>query len=360
MEETGMKIGEHYYVIDKTADTCWRQVAADVREHGQAVEGRNGCTLEILHVTAQVLDPRQALIRGRNGNVAYAIAETIWNLAGGNRTPYLEFYNSAIGDYLGDGTGSTDAAYGYRFGTRPRLSKNAEAALRDWNEPRLDQMVAAYRALLLAPESRQIEMQSWDAERDFPTPEPKREVPCVIGRQCILRDGRLHWVERMRSNDLMFGTPNDIVYATVAQEILAGWLGVELGIYTHQATSMHVYERHWDELHGIEQIGGPYPENVTDLRLPYAAWVTIWSDVVDAALALTAHSAPTMLADIYTRTVTLPYGYRQWIAVLAAEALRRRGAVTEAYQMIEHAGDYWASGWLQWADSRKSGKRKAA
>jgi thymidylate synthase len=52
----------------------------------------------------------------------------------------------------------------------------------------------------------------------------------------------------MRSNDLLWGTPYDVNGFCFIQEMLASWLGVELGNYIHQAGSMHLYEERVSQL----------------------------------------------------------------------------------------------------------------
>ena len=45
----------------------------------------------------------------------------------------------------------------------------------------------------------------------------------------------------VRSNDLFRGVPYNFVQFTSLQEILAGWLGIELGTYNQISDSLHLY-----------------------------------------------------------------------------------------------------------------------
>lgn len=45
-----------------------------------------------------------------------------------------------------------------------------------------------------------------------------------------------------------------------------------------------------------------------------------------------------------------PEGYRQWVVLLGAEALRRNGAKEDAWNLIHRAGEYWAESWKRWAN----------
>jgi hypothetical protein len=53
-------------------------------------------------------------------------------------------------------------------------------------------------------------------------------VPCTLGYRSFVRDGRLHMYTTMRSQHLWLGLPYDIFATTLLQELLAGWLGVEM------------------------------------------------------------------------------------------------------------------------------------
>jgi thymidylate synthase len=57
----------------------------------------------------------------------------------------------------------------------------------------------------------------------------------------------------MRSNDLIWGLCYDLFFLTALQELMAAELGTALGTYTHMASSMHAYERHWDMLRRIAE-----------------------------------------------------------------------------------------------------------
>jgi thymidylate synthase len=71
--------------------------------------------------------------------------------------------------------------------------------------------------------------------------------------QFLVRDGALECLAFMRSNDVIWGLSYDLYILTMLQELMASELGLELGRYTHVATSMHVYDHH---LAMAEKIGG--------------------------------------------------------------------------------------------------------
>src|SRR4051812_41418328 len=69
-----------------------------------------------------------------------------------------------------------------------------------------------------------------------------KDIPCTCTLQFMIRDKRLNLTASMRSNDAFKGLPHDVFSFTMIQEIMTRTLGVELGDYTHFASSLHVYD----------------------------------------------------------------------------------------------------------------------
>ena len=61
--------------------------------------------------------------------------------------------------------------------------------------------------------------------------------------QFILRNGKLDLIVTMRSNDIWLGLPYDLFNFTCMQIQMAMELGVEVGVYYHNAGSLHMYKR---------------------------------------------------------------------------------------------------------------------
>lgn len=68
-------------------------------------------------------------------------------------------------------------------------------------------------------------------------------MPCTTTLQFLLREGRLHIIATMRSNDAYLGLPHDVFCFTMLQEMVARILGVDLGSYRHFVGSMHLYDK---------------------------------------------------------------------------------------------------------------------
>jgi thymidylate synthase len=75
-----------------------------------------------------------------------------------------------------------------------------------------------------------------------------KEIPCTTTLQFHLRERVLHLSVTMRSNDAYWGLPHDVFCFTMLQEMMARRLGVELGQYYQYVGSMHVYNKHIDDI----------------------------------------------------------------------------------------------------------------
>jgi thymidylate synthase len=117
----------------------------------------------------------------------------------------------------------------------------------------VDQIRYAFESLSAQPHSRQVVLQIWDASSDLPVHagQPRsQDIPCNICSLLKVREGRLEWTQIMRSNDLKLSWPHNIVQFTTLQEMMAAWLDLELGFYTHYSDSLHVYTNETNELAG--------------------------------------------------------------------------------------------------------------
>ena len=68
---------------------------------------------------------------------------------------------------------------------------------------------------------------------------------CTYANDFLIRDGKLISHYLMRSNDAVFGANNDFAWARHVQTELAKDLNVETGDLIWTASSLHVYERHF-------------------------------------------------------------------------------------------------------------------
>lgn len=322
----------------KTADEVWQQ-AADMFRSGRSVEdsaSRSGITHEILHATFRVEDPRQRWVSTRQPamNPAFGLAEVVWIMAGRNDSGFLNYWNPSLPKYAGDGE-TYHGAYGYRL--RHHLG--------------FDQLERAYRALKAKPASRQVVLQIWDGSADMPREdgEPNSpDIPCNIVSLLKVRDNRLHWTQIIRSNDLILGVPHNFVQFMTLQEIMSGWLGVEPGPYVQWSDSLHVYSR---DAETLQVPAGSAPvSNSESLMLPKGE-----SDIVLGTLSEFMHKMTLPSAnpsDIASdaKAISLPMAYKNLLIVVAADALRRHGAMALSTELMNHCSNpLYQQMWNNWA-----------
>lgn len=298
----------------RTADDVWRSAASLFAADGpaQRQSGRGGETAELLHVVMEISDPRQRWVASRRPaiNPAFALVEAFWIVAGRQDAWLPAFWNPRLPQFCGTAQ-LLDGAYGHRL--RAHFG--------------VDQLERVYRTLEARPDSRQAVFQIWDARADLPDDDgtPARDdIPCNVLAMPKVRGGRLEWLQVLRSNDMFRGLPYNIVQFTALQEMLSGWLGVELGSYHHVSDSLHAYAADLDAVRAATtQV--PIPATTGSLALPRAQWNAVLRDVIQRLELMTDASA----TQTSLRTVALagdtPVGYEDALRIAAADAARRRG-----------------------------------
>lgn len=79
----------------------------------------------------------------------------------------------------------------------------------------------------------------------------RSDFVCTNAVNYFIRDDLLHCVVQMRSNDAVFGYPNDYAWQLYVLELLAGDLDVGPAQIVWQAASLHVYPRHYHYLNEL-------------------------------------------------------------------------------------------------------------
>ena len=331
-----------------TADDVWQQVAQALRQSDgvAAQNGRGGSTREILHAAISIEDPRQRWVVSRRPalNPALALAEVVWIMTGQSDLAFLEFWSKEYRKFAGDGP-ELHGAYGYRI--RRHLS--------------IDQLDRAYRVLLSNPDSRQVVLQIWDAEVDMPNPDGtpvNADIPCNVTSVPKVRDGRLEWLQVIRSNDVFRGLPYNLVQFTSLQEILAGWLNIECGTYNQVSDSLHVYERNADSV----LASYPLPEvapNADNLALPRDESDRVFRELEGRIEELID---PDLRPGELKRLATwesAPQAYQNIMTVLVAETFRRQGDPDSAVEAMSFCTNpAYQQLWTQWL-ARTSGRKHA-
>lgn len=218
---------------DRSADGLWLKARDHLlsRDEAREVSGRGSSTRELRPVLLELTDPRNRWVLSRSPalNPAAVLSEVIWILNGRNDSAFVNFWNNRLREFAGDGE-TYYGAYGFRL-------RRAFG---------VDQLSAAADALIANPDTRQVCLSIWDPRLDLPVTlgEPRsQDIPCNVTSLLKVRGGKLEWTQIMRSNDFWLGLPFNIVQFTLLQEIVAGWIGVEVGSYHHLSDSLHLYPR---------------------------------------------------------------------------------------------------------------------
>ncbi len=330
-----------FHILDAdTADELW-QFAAKWFMDGVATAqtSRNGETSEVLHSALSLRNPRQRWIASRvpSMNPAFAIAEVIWILRGRNDSAFLNFFNPLLPKFQGE-----DSTYHGAYGFRIRSHFG------------IDQLNQAYFALLNNPDSRQIVLQIWDSASDLPFESglPRSpDVPCNIVALLKIRDGRLEWTQIMRSNDLFRGLPHNIVQFTTMQEVLAGWLGLEVGSYNHFSDSLHLYSNDGEVRDRIQSV--TIPQNNDNLCLSKEISDRVFYRLSDLGDFLISEDYDANKIIKIFEESEMPLAYQNFGVIMAADALRRRGEPVEVSRvMTKCSNDCLSEMFRRWCDRR--------
>jgi thymidylate synthase len=86
----------------------------------------------------------------------------------------------------------------------------------------------------------------------------RSDFMCTSTVQYVIRDGAVHAIVQMRSNDAVFGYKNDRAWQHHVLQRVATDLGVPCGDITWQVGSLHVYARHFYLVHNFALTGEPH------------------------------------------------------------------------------------------------------
>lgn len=312
-----------HIIIGNSADEAWRRVADLLLGSTDALTqpSRGGETRELLHVALEIDDPSQRWVISRTPpmNPAFALVEAFWIAAGRRDSELPTYWNPRLRNYCGDGA-NYHGAYGYRL--RHQLG--------------FDQLDRVYRALLAASDTRQCVLQIWNSAIDMPREDGSPvdpDIPCNVLAFPKLRNGRLQWLQIIRSSDLFLGVPHNIVQFTVLQEILSGWLGVDPGSYVQISDSMHIYTR------DLAAIRSSLPVVIPRSSDSYALDRVTWENIFPGVMQRLDKLASPVLSTNEFRAVAFsndaPSAYENAVLTAAADSARRRGLKHEIQECTD-------------------------
>jgi len=213
------------------ANNAWERLLQDVYQDGEISSPRGMETKEILDYTMR-FDMTYPVIThpARNLGYKFMAAEAAWILSGDNRVETILPYAKRIKEFSDDGI-RFFGAYG------PRI---------------VDQLSYVVDTLVKDPDSRQAVMTIWR-----PNPRITKDVPCTVSVQWVIREGKLHCLDKMRSSDAWLGWPYDVFNFSMLSAMIAVeyWMRtseyIEPGTFSLSATSQHIYERNYENVKDV-------------------------------------------------------------------------------------------------------------
>lgn len=213
-------------IVAPDADSLFENVIINLQSIDDSIVAK-----EIINANLVLLDPtRNTMCQCmRKMPIRYAIGELLW-YDSRNRTakaiePFSTFWKN-----IAESDGNVNSNYGYCIHDK-------------WD---FDQWEFVKDILTKDPTSRQaiIHIKEPRDLREYPT----KDVNCTIALQFLIRDNQLHMITTMRSNDVWLGLPYDVFNFTCMQIRMAMELGLDIGVYYHNAGSLHLYKKDLEKI----------------------------------------------------------------------------------------------------------------
>lgn len=243
----------------------YRKILHELFTYGEEVAPRGQQTFEMLNAVLVHEDPEKVLLTGIGRGLSQPLAALeALQLVGGFSDPDLTVHVAPYYSNFLD-NGMFHGAYGVR--TQDSVGLVAER-------------------LRIDPATRQANMQFWNDRQDLAIV-GMHDYPCTMHANFVVRDESLYMTTVMRSNDAWLGYPYDVVQFTTLQKTLAGFLGVDTGVYTHIAHSLHLYQRNFE---AAEKLLATQPDRSRSVALLEGGVVVPdaknWSEVQDRAMQI--------------------------------------------------------------------------
>lgn len=238
----------------------YRMLLESVIAHGDVVTPRGLSCIEQRNVmiTFHPVEDVLAIGCGRKFNTKLAAYEALCLIAGVSLPAKAVKIAPNLEQFTND-EGGFDGAYG------PRTAEQLKAAI-----VRLQSDMDTRQACVTL-------WRSWDL--DVPT----KDLPCTVYLNFAIRNNKLLMTTHMRSQDLWWGWPYDIVQFTQLQHTIANVLDVKCGHYTHVIDSLHVYTRN---AHDIYAFTHPTAPDIEDRPRMTGLQANTWDEAQNWALAL--------------------------------------------------------------------------
>lgn len=216
------------HILANDVCTAWTRLLTAVMDLGKTCRPRGKEIRELLHTQVVVTNARNNVLLHpvRDLNFRFMIAEWLWIQSGREDVAWIEKFNKQITQFSDDGK-VFRGAYGPRF--RKQIQTIIDLFKSD-------------------PDTRQAVVRIFDGSDLVGQ---TKDVPCTLSLQLLLREGRLHGIMTMRSNDLWLGFPYDFFNFSMITNSIAGEIGAKVGSFTLQCGSSHVYATDFDKVQSV-------------------------------------------------------------------------------------------------------------
>jgi thymidylate synthase len=203
-----------------------------LRDKGSMLDSRAGKTVEATNVCSILTDTYSRLIldRDRKHSLDYLKKEFLWYML---KDPDISFIKKHA-KFWGHVTEDSIANSNYGCSIFSKRFNYGLSSQYDLVKDELTRMPATRRA-----------WWGYTDDKIYNKMSTTKDFPCTLMSHFMIRKGKLDQAVYMRSNDLIYGWCNDLPFFSMMQEMLAVDLGLEPGILTHMAGSLHIYERHF-------------------------------------------------------------------------------------------------------------------
>ena len=222
----------------------------DIMDNGFDKESRTGIATRSVWGRCLRWDLSEGFPIITTRRVAFRIAfeETMFFLRGGRQTKELEDKNIKIWtgnttrEFL-DNRGLTwldegDMGYGYGHQWRNFGGFDAKDSPDDWHYNGVDQVTTMLNDMAKDPYSRRHLITAWNPQQLYGMALP----PChILHHYQVTPDGKLNSAFLMRSNDVPFGLPYNIMGYALLNHLFAEYLGYQPGELVYMGTDVHIY-----------------------------------------------------------------------------------------------------------------------
>ena len=200
---------------------------------GDVSSSRNGDVHFLNNALLELSNPksRHVHLEGRKNNIFATIAETFWVMAGADELdPYMSFFLPRAKEFSDNGE-DWRGAYGPRIHGNDQVGSVVDIFKKEGLDTRRA-VISIYDANL----------DSQEALRGVYGLSSSKDIPCNNLLHFYVRNNKLNCNAFSRSGDVVWGVTNINIFEwTFLMEHIAQEIGVDVGVYSHFVTNLHIY-----------------------------------------------------------------------------------------------------------------------